>query len=351
MVMDAQAMENRVPVILALMDGKPGHESQTEGVLRCLPDFEAERVRIRWRSKQHDNALRAAVLLRRAVGLKRLAAALRHALQPESYAELASVSHADIALSTGSSVAAPNLIASRLLGAKSVVCMRPSPLGVRPFDAAALPFHERGSGRVIRTLGAPNRISPEIVDEMSARIDDPICVGLLFGGNDRRYVWSAQAAERTAQAVVHSARQNGMRAAAATSRRTPPEAEAAIRRVLDESGLCVYAAYAGDPEPKPMAALNVLARSAWTAVTVDSFSMVCEAASSGRPAVVVEIPSRRRDRYAPTYAAVAEKTGMGRVSIDALADWTPPAQTTALRDAETAAEGVRRLLQTGDAAC
>ena len=65
---------------------------------------------------------------------------LRWSLIPESYNALAQLQTADIILSTGSSVAAVNLLLGRILGAKTVTCRRPSPIGTRYFDLAILPM-------------------------------------------------------------------------------------------------------------------------------------------------------------------------------------------------------------------
>lgn len=355
-------MENspRRPRILALSDGRAGHVHQTEGVLNHLPDADHEMIRVEYPSKGADNALRAKMLMRRGfvtpIGAR---AMLSTALTPDSFTELANVSPPDIVFSTGSSLAAPNLLLSKMFGAKSVVCTRPSPLGIKPFDLALLPRHQwiDDAPNTARLLGVPTHITPELVAERRAELDATgqtfgPTIGILFGGDDRRYRWTVDLAQRTIEALVGVAGQTGTQIAIATSRRTPPEVEAFLKSRLSESPRCIYSAFVSDPTPKDKPVLTIFALSAWVAVTVDSFSMVCEAASSGRPVGLIQIPSRRADRHASTFDAISDAAGMTQMRLDTLyesasAFTRSPRAARPLRDAETAANAVRVLLGLG----
>jgi len=342
--------------VLALSDGKPGHYHQTEGILAHLPEADAVTLRVTFRSKRADNALRALIVLSgNRLSEKVGEWALRRALTPECFERLSAVEPPDVVLSTGSSVAAPNLLLARRFRAKAVVCTRPSPIGIAPFDLAILARHQwtKETPRVVRVLGAPNPITPEGVAARRAELerDNPLppTLGLLFGGNDKRYRWTVDAARATLDGLLALARATNRRVAVVTSRRTPKEVEVGLRDRLTRNPLCVYAAFASDSPPKSMPVLTLFALSDVIAVTVDSFSMVCEACSSGKPVILVTIPSRRRDRYAVAYDAIAEATGMIRVPAERIRDATEfavrsPALATPLRDAQTAAEGIRRWL-------
>ncbi|MDA1192355.1 MAG: ELM1/GtrOC1 family putative glycosyltransferase [Candidatus Poribacteria bacterium] len=352
-------MENSTR-ILALSDGKPGHVHQTEGILMRLPDVARQVVPIEYRSKNADNGLRAKVTVRRNVMTTGGARAmLESALTFESYEALMNADPPSLVLSTGSSVAAPNLLMSRIHRAWSVVCTRPSPIGVRHFDLAVLPRHQwRFEGEnTVKTLGVPTHITPEIVEQrreaLAARPDEPLprVIGLLFGGNDRRYRWTVEAAQKVIEVLVGVAGRAGMKIAVATSRRTPPEVEAFMKARLAESPACVYSAFASDPPREgDNGVLTILALSAWVAVTVDSYSMVCEAASSGKPVGLIEIPPRRADRYAAAYDAISDKTGMFQLNLETLYEMALSftqnlRPVTPLDDAQTAADAVRRLLE------
>ncbi|MBT3266975.1 hypothetical protein HN371_07465 [Candidatus Poribacteria bacterium] len=344
--------------IVALSDGKPGHFHQTRGILDRLPEFDHHIVDIEFRGKRSDNALRAKVAVGRSLTSEAAARAwLDTALTPNSARALAAVPVPHMLLSTGSSVAAPNLLMARAHGAKSVVCTRPSPIGGRRFDLALLPHHQWGQGEenATRLLGVPTHITPQAVarkrDELAlANSGEPLpALGLLFGGDDRRYSWTLEAARKVVESLIAVASRAGLQVAVATSRRTPSNVTEYIRARVTQSPVCAYAAFPDDEPPKHDAVITVLAHSVWTAVTVDSFSMVCEAASAGTPVGLIEIPSRRPDRYAAAFDAIAERTRLTRMRPDTLYEVATsltqsPPEVEALDDAGTAADAIRRLM-------
>jgi hypothetical protein len=356
MALDSSPVEDasRRIRVLALSDGKPGHYHQTEGILSHLRDADAERLRVVFRSKRADNWLRAQVMLfRRRLPEPVAERALRDALTPECYEQLSVLKRPDIVFSTGSSVAAPNLLLAQRFDAKAVVCTRPSPIGTTPFDLAILARHQwtKATTRVVRVLGVPNHISPETVaarrQELERDGDVPPTVGLLFGGDDKRYRWTVDAVSAAINGLVEAARATNRRLAVVTSRRTPPAVEAFLKSRLLGDSVCVYTAFSSESPPKVAPVLTLFALCEWIAVTVDSFSMVCEACSSGRPVALLTIPPRRHDRYAVAFDAIASATGMIRVPVKNVRDTAVRlANATwsgrALCDAQTAAAGIRR---------
>lgn len=73
--------------------------------------------------------------------------------------------------------------------------MTPSVLGTEPFDFAVVPEHDRPrmSENVLVTLGAPNRICPELLEEGKREILRRFPPkrkkqwGVLIGGDDKNY--------------------------------------------------------------------------------------------------------------------------------------------------------------------
>ena len=113
-------------------------------------------------------------------------------------------------------------------------------------------------------------------------------------------------AEAVVEAMLAVAARHDMQVAVATSRRTPADVEAFIKARVADSPMCAYAALAHDSNGRSDSpVLTVLARCVWVAVTIDSFTMVCEAASSGIPVGLIEVKARRADRYRSAFSAIA----------------------------------------------
>ena len=117
--------------ILVLSDGKPGHYNQSFGIMDRMEDVSTEIIEIRFKRKWRDNLLRVFARLLAGVRLphKLIRWMLRWSMEGASAERVLAGRHFDAILSTGSSVAAPNLLLGQLMDAKTAVCTRPSPVG------------------------------------------------------------------------------------------------------------------------------------------------------------------------------------------------------------------------------
>ena len=184
--------------VVILSDNKPGHYKQSLGIAQKLHECQTEWVEIQFKHKWRDNLLRVFMCIFGGLSLPTslIHTLLQWSLTPESYNALAHLQAADLILSTGSSVAAINLLLSRILGAKTVTCRRPSPIGIRYFDLAILPMiswqNAVGKINICKTVGVPNPISPDVLDAERERLKHELnlldCqrIGILLGGTDRR---------------------------------------------------------------------------------------------------------------------------------------------------------------------
>ena len=183
--------------VIILSDNRPGHYKQSLGIVQKLSESQAEWVEIQFRHKWRDNLLRVFMCIfgGMPIPVSLIHTLLKWSLVPESYNALTRLETADLVLSTGSSVATVNLLLGRILGAKTVTCRRPSPVGVRYFDLAILPmisWHSAvGKSNICKTIGVPNPISPDMLDAERERLKHelnlPDCqrIGILLGGTDR----------------------------------------------------------------------------------------------------------------------------------------------------------------------
>ena len=349
--------------VLVLSDGKPGHYNQSLGIMDRMRDVPMATIEVRFRRKWRDDTVRVLARLLAGVELpqKLIGSILKWALEGSAAATILGTERSDVILSTGSSVAAPNLLIGRLTGAKTAVCTRPSPVGTSHFDLAILPEHmkpRRHADNAVMTLGVPNRVTPESVEaagnELAERLDiagHPV-IGLLLGGDDQHYSIPPALVSALSDVLLSICEETDARLALTTSRRTDPGSEDVIRsRILGDPSCCLLV-LASEPQQKNPVP-GILGISDVTIVTEDSVSMVCEAASSGRKIVLMEVnrrkqghPKRRKvfqlliDRG---YVRTADISNLRDVVLGFMSDTVRP---EVLDDARTAADALRDLINT-----
>ncbi len=359
--------------ILIISDGRPGHYNQSLGIVSHIREAEFNLVEVAFRSKLRDNFLR---LLMRLLGWmpmpnRLILSFLNMALSPELVGEILTCDDYDIILSTGSSVAAVNLLMGKLINAYTVVCTRPSPLGIAYFDLAILPQHHWPRvmcKKVCQTLGVPNLISPENIEKRrnqlhnTLNLSDQPCIGILLGGEDRYFTITPATATQILDTILNICETLNGQLALTTSRRTPEMVEELMCSRLSSHSRCVLLALASkntnisqqrsEAELRGVALFSdpvsaIFAISDVIVVTEDSFSMVCEAASSGQKVVILSVDkkSHRTPKRHRTYTSIMQVAPVSQCGVEELADTLlqllrNDIQREALRDAETAAHAI-----------
>ena len=347
---------------IVLSDGKAGHANQSLGVIQRLNACHPQWIIVKFRSKRHDNFLRLLICLLGGFQLphwfiKRL---LQIRLRPETYNEILALKRADFIFSTGSSVASINLLLGQLFGAKTVTCRRPSPMGSIYFDLAILPqenWPRRQKKHVCKTIGVPNPVSESKLNarrrQLQMELDLPSRprIGVLIGGEDRYDTITESTATRLICNLEGVSRKLNCQILLTTSRRTPPAVTELISQRLSDSDLCPILVLADRESPIPNPVEAILALSDLILVTEDSFSMVCEAASSGRHAFIVQIDhkTRRRPKRCHVYPEIMRRASVGWYSAEVLERHirqalTEPAPIRSLCDTEVAAAAVVQML-------
>ena len=349
--------------IVILSDNKPGHYKQSLGIVEKMPECQVEWLEIEFRRKWRDNLLRVFMCIfgGAPLSMSLIHTLLRWSLTSDSYNTLAQLQTADIILSTGSSVAAINLLLGRLLGAKTVTCRRPSPLGIRYFDLAILPMlywhNTTPKDNVCQTIGVPNPISPEVLDAERKRLNREMSlpenprIGFLIGGADRHETITVADAEQLRKICEAVATEMNTQTSVTTSRRTPPDVTAHLVLTLKRSDWCSLFIVPDTSSELEDPYQAILALSDLLIVTADSFSMVCEAASSGRKVIVLMLSqenSKLPKRYT-VYEYMEQHAMVSRCRLEELAQHIKSALTsrvpnTPLQDTETAVQAIRRLV-------
>ncbi len=253
----------KVLTIWRLLDGKPGHESQTLGLANAMVRLGKEQdVNV----QVYDIPIRrsdfgpVAWLLRRCVIGKGLPAP-------------------DLIMAAGSATHWALLCVRRAYGGRAVVLMRPS-LPLSWFDWVVAPQHDGVSGpNVISTLGALNPMQPGIKKLGSVLV--------LVGGPSKHFEFDVDQVLQTLKDLLTEY----PHARITDSRRTP--------EVLSNA---LESQYSNDFFSWKVCSANWLydelskAEYAW--VTMDSVSMIYEAITAGCQTGLISLPHTARSRLA-----------------------------------------------------
>ena len=245
--------------VLALYDGRPGHEKQTHGVLEALA------------------ALTSLEVSSERLGPPSVARRLRHTLiyvggllgfdrrikPPEPV---------DLLIGTGASTHLPLVVLRRRCCAKAVTCMTPDPPYQHFLDLCFIPQHDQPSraDNVFETVGPP---CPAMVD----RKHNPQQGLILVGGVDvKSHRWDSEAVMQQIGEITQ--RMSDKRWTISSSPRTPDDMLKFLRRFAAQtSGVDFYTC-----EETPQGWIEeAYGRHATVWVTADSVSMVYEALSAG----------------------------------------------------------------------
>lgn len=263
------------PVVWLITDNKPGHRNQLKGLAERLAALTG--ARFCWlHAEKHPVPLWRALL--------GIAPALN-----------ASLPRPDLILSAGSKTHRLLLALRRTAGASALVLMKPG-FPVSWVDGAIIPAHDRvkPSANVLVTEGALNAVKPltEITDQKNALV--------LIGGPSPHFTWDSMAVFSQISELV--ARHPDWHWQITDSRRTPAE----LANNLDSlQGMNVEVQH---HQQTPEGWLNQqLAHSRAVWVTPDSLSMVCEAATSGVPTGLLDLPAQPNSRVAKGVQRLAEK--------------------------------------------
>lgn len=343
--------------IVIISDNKPGHYNQSLGIVGQLKDADCKVVEIEHKTKKRDNFLRAIVLFFGWFKLPRsvILWLLKMSLRLDSVEKLLSCEDIDVVLSTGSSVAAVNLLIGKLLNAKTVACSFFSPQSIIAFDLVILPqfrYPRIDRKNVVKLIGTPNKITPKLVQKKQNKLNaiPDNRIGVLLGGEDPYYTISEKTASRLLSVLIDVSKKIDGEIALTTSRRTPEKVTKMVESKLSnlaQSAMLVTSSIGTDishPVEKIFATCEIIV------VTEDSLSMVCEAASSGRKVVILEINRKtgKPHKREKTYESIMEIAPVVKCSVDELKDTLmseigKAPQKKALQDAVVAAKAIAGL--------
>jgi uncharacterized protein len=256
--------------VAALLDGRPGHEKQTLGVVEAL------------------GRLVPLHLTRLAVSRPSLSRRLADTLRlwlPGAGMAAGQLAGVDLLLGTGSSTHLPLLLYKKRYRVPAVTCMSPSPHLRRGFDLCFVPEHDglAAAGNVVLTLGAPNTL-----EDLGEHQEDRGLI--LIGGIDRSsHHWHGEEVVRMVREIVTSSPFRTW--VVASSPRTPAATVTLLATLANSLANARFFPYQATG-PGWIEERYQESRVAW--VTADSISMMYEALAAGCRLGILPLRWRRQ---------------------------------------------------------
>jgi mitochondrial fission protein ELM1 len=280
----------RIPIAVT-SDGKPGHENQSLGIAEHIPAADV----LLFRHNLGESLSEA--IFRMRVRFGRLNKAVARGLLEEVFSgdDLDRlVKHQPRAvIAAGTLSAAPCILAGALTGAKTCICMKPSFLPLSMFDLAVVPAHDNppDDPRILKTLAAPNRVSPERLSDEADRWWDELppgekVISWVIGGPSASATFDELHVLGGLLETLVWARNNGWQVWLSTARRTPESLENGIAEIARGYPALTWMLLWHRDRRNPLYAMFF--RSRLAIVTSDSVSMIAEAASAGKGPLVFQ---------------------------------------------------------------
>ena len=258
MTVPATAEKARL-VVWRFVDGKPGHEKQSAGLLQGIEALASVEI--------YDFDMRFKALLWRQLR--------RHALRGEP-----DIPRPDVIVGVGHRTHLPMLLARAVCGGRTVVLMKPT-LPRALFDLIFVPHHDRyrRKGNVVETRG--------VICPAATAAKTPSAGLVLLGGASRDFEWHSADVAAQIAAIARASPQ--VQWQVCDSRRTPED----FRSVLPSAPNVYFASWrstSADFLEQALAAASFV----W--VTADSASMLYEALSAKAQVGLVALPAKRPRR-------------------------------------------------------
>jgi uncharacterized protein len=303
----SEASDPSSPRVWVLHDGKPGMASQALGLAEAtgFPFIEKQlAIPFPW------TCLPPRLWLSPLASVKAAGAAL---LPPWP----------DLVIGCGRNAAMPALAVRRASGGTTLAVQIQDPgVGHREFDLFVVPEHDHLRGRrVIVTRGAVHRVTATRLAAETARfpaltaMPRPILV-VLIGGANKAYRFGLRRVAEIADAVVAILRSQGGSALVTPSRRSGAAGVAMVREKLRDLPAMVWDGSGENPYFAFLALADAFL------ATVDSVSMISEAAATGKPVHLLELAGGNA-KFARFHAAL-QSAGITRPFTGRIESWTYP---------------------------
>lgn len=243
--------------VVALLDGRPGHEKQTLGIIQALQErLPVHLVKINVSNfTLFDKVIQTCRLYLPGVGLP----------HPQ-------LDKADLLIGTGSRTHLPMLLYKKKYVLPAITCMTPPKHLRKYFDLCFVPEHDgvKEDGNITVTIGAPN-------SSQNKRQHQKECGLVLLGGVDpKSHRWDSSQVIKMVEKIVKTDSQKLW--TISSSPRTPHDTTAMIRNLADKYKNVQFFDYTDTPRGWIEKQYD---KNSEVWVTADSISMIYEAMTAG----------------------------------------------------------------------
>ncbi|GAB6191789.1 mitochondrial fission ELM1 family protein [Desulfocastanea catecholica] len=243
--------------IIALLDGRPGHEKQTMGIIQAVQKkvpVQLTRIHVSGFSV-FDKLIQTCRLYLPGTGLS----------HPQ-------IRQADLLIGTGSRTHLPMLLYKKKYAIPAITCMTPASHLRNRFDLCFVPEHDGRTGgkNIMLTIGAPNQ-------SRNKRVHRKECGLILLGGIDTKsHRWDSSQVVRMVERIIATDRQKAW--TVSSSPRTPQDTVAMLKQLSKQYDNTHFFDYKDTP-PGWIEEQYDKNKVVW--VTADSISMIYEAITAG----------------------------------------------------------------------
>ena len=296
--------------ILVLSDGRPGHLTQSHGLLDLLG--EAGNARRELLLPTPRRALKRLVLILTRLPLR--SAWWWRFLLACYYAGKVDVPSARLLVSTGGDTLAANILMARLLDVHNIFIGKPVSVARTGTSLVVTTSPVPDGSNCIRITLAPVRRST------STEMPSANLVAVLIGGDSNEYRYTVADYEALAIALNSLCRRTKSKLLVTTSRRTGPHGEHCLQRQLAPEYIADATWYLQEPRPT---AGKYAACAAMIICSEDSGSMLTESIGHEKPVVAFRPRHSHLTPFYEDFLARLSRQGLLRSNIEDLATLQP----------------------------
>jgi len=257
--------------VVALLDGRPGHEKQTQGIIQALQ----AKIQVEVRE----------IVVTPLAPLALIWQLILLFLPGKGWSHR-QIHDADLLLGTGSRTHLPLLFFKKRYAIPAVTCMSPPFFMRSRFDLCCVPEHDGLAEKhnIINTIGAPNCSSNKNRREEDRGL-------ILLGGLDyKSHLWESTEIAKMVRLIVQ--RETTQHWTISSSPRTPKETVELMKALAADFANATFFDYR-DTQPGWIEKQYDKSRVVW--VTSDSISMIYESLTAGCKVGIIPMQWRRKN--------------------------------------------------------